>query len=141
MTDLTLIDSNVLVYAYDRSEMEKSITARNIIDNLARKGLLVLSSQVLAEFFMAVTRRIPHPLPVGEAARSVLRYAADFPVVPVTGPIIREALRGVTAHGLSYWDAQVWATARLNQIETVITEATPARGELEGVRYVNPFNT
>ncbi|NPV69173.1 MAG: PIN domain-containing protein [Firmicutes bacterium] len=139
MTGPALIDSNILVYAYDRSEMERSLVASDVINNLARTGLLILSSQVLAEFFVAATRRIRHPLTASEATRSVLRYAADFPVVAITGPIVREALRGVASYGLSYWDAQVWATARLNQIETIVTEDVPSQDEIEGVRYENPF--
>lgn len=139
MTGYVLADTNLLVYAYDRSEPEKSIVARDTIDSLARSGRIVLSTQILAEFFVAVTRRISQPLSLAEASRSVLNYAAGFPVVPVTAPIVREALRGATAYGLSYWDAQVWATARLNQIETIITEDTPSQNEIEGVEYLNPF--
>lgn len=136
---LQLVDTNVLVYAYDRSEPEKSLSAEKVFDNLARQGSLVLSTQVLAEFFVIVTRRIVAPIPVEQAVRSVGRYLSGFPVLPVTGPIVREALRGVTQHGLSYWDAQLWATARLNQIEIIVTEDVPGHQEIEGVRYLDPF--
>ncbi len=42
-------------------------------------------------------------------------------------------------HQMSFWDAQIWATARLNQIGRIITEDLPGTDYIEGVRYINPF--
>jgi predicted nucleic acid-binding protein len=39
----------------------------------------------------------------------------------------------------SYWDAQIWAAARLNQVPVVLTEDLPGQQYIEGVRYKNPF--
>ncbi len=139
MRDLSLVDTDLLVYPYDNSEMEKSVIAEQLLDRLARRESLVLSSQVLAEFLVIVTRRIPTPLSVEDAIGSINRYLSGFSVLDVTGPVVREALRGVSQHGLPYWDAQLWATARLNQVEVILTDDTPGQTEIEGVRYVNPF--
>ena len=59
--------------------------------------------------------------------------------LPLTGAIVREAARGVAEYQLSYWDAQIWACARLNQVQVILTEDLPGREYLEGVRYRNPF--
>ncbi len=48
-------------------------------------------------------------------------------------------LRGVRDHQLSYYDAQVWATARLNQVPVIFSEDFNSNAPLEGVRFVNPF--
>jgi len=45
----------------------------------------------------------------------------------------------VLAHGFSYWDAQIWATARLNQIPIVLSEDFAHGRRIEGVRFLNPF--
>lgn len=50
-----------------------------------------------------------------------------------------EAARGFRQHRLSYYDAQIWATARLNQVPTVFTEDFQDGQRLEGVRFVNPL--
>lgn len=42
-------------------------------------------------------------------------------------------------HQLAYWNAQIWASARLNQIPVVFSEAFSDGVALEGVRFVNPF--
>jgi predicted nucleic acid-binding protein len=53
--------------------------------------------------------------------------------------LVLEATRGVQDHLLPYWDAQIWATARLNQIPIVFSEDFNAGAVLGGVRFVNPF--
>lgn len=53
--------------------------------------------------------------------------------------IVHEAVRGVIEHNFSYWDAQIWATARLNQIPIVLSEDFSHRRLVEGVRFINPF--
>ena len=52
------VDTNILVYAYDRSEPEKQGRAVEVLDRLATRGAGVISTQVLAEFFVTVTRKL-----------------------------------------------------------------------------------
>lgn len=53
--------------------------------------------------------------------------------------VVIEAARGVHALRLAYGDAQIWATARLNQIPVIFSEDFATDVSLEGVRIVNPF--
>jgi predicted nucleic acid-binding protein len=46
-------------------------------------------------------------------------------VVDVTRLITLEAIRGVEAYKFGFWDAQIWATARLNQISEVYSDGIP----------------
>jgi len=139
MSGSVFTDTNVLVYAYDRSEPEKQRRALEMLDHLAVSGAGVISVQVLAEFFVAVTRKIAAPLSVAEAYERVKNYLQSWTVVDLTGMIILEAVRGVRDHRFQYWDAQIWATARLNQIPVVFTEDFNVGQVTEGVRFVNPF--
>ena len=66
--------------------------------------------------------------------------ARAFLVLDVTPLIVLEAARGVRDHMLAYYDAQIWATARLNQIPTIFSEDFNTGAILEGVRFVNPFS-
>ncbi len=139
MNGRTLVDTNVLVYAYDRSEPAKQRRALEVLDRLAMGQTGVLSTQVLAEFFVAVTRKIPAPLSAEEAYERVHNYLQSWHVLDVTGMVVLEAARGVRVHQFNFWDAQVWATARLNQIPTVLSEDFNAGQVTEGVSFVNPF--
>jgi predicted nucleic acid-binding protein len=135
-----LIDTNVLVYAYDRTAGDKQVRARDVLDRLAGSGRGVLTAQVLAEFFVAVTRKLTIPLSPSEARSSLDNYLRAWPVLDVTGLIVSEAARGVDQHTLSYWDAQIWATARLNQISLILSEDFNSEAVIEGVRFENPFD-
>ena len=64
MSDRVFIDTNVLVYAYDRSEPEKQRRALETLDQLVSARAGVISPQVMSEFFVTVTRKIASPLSV-----------------------------------------------------------------------------
>jgi len=134
-----LVDSNVLVYAVDGAAGVKQEQAINVLSGLVSDGTAALSTQVLAEFFVAATGKIRAPLSAEEGAKRVADLAGGFPVYEVSLPIVIEAARAVCSHGMSYWDAQVWATAKLNQVPYVLSEDLQGWKTLEGVRFVNPF--
>jgi len=144
MTDLkdrVLIDTNILVYAYEPSERQKQEQALNIIRELVRKRTGVISTQVLAEFFVTVTnpRKLSTPLTITEGYERIQNFLQVWEVINVTGMIVLEAIRGVKDYQLSFWDAQIWATARLNQIAIIYSEDFNVGATLEGVRFVNPY--
>jgi predicted nucleic acid-binding protein len=63
-----------------------------------------------------------------------------WPVFDLTPLIVLEAARGARDHGLPYYDAQIWASARLNQVTILFSEDFSDGQLLEGVRFVNPFS-
>jgi predicted nucleic acid-binding protein len=139
MSDRIFVDTNVLVYAYDRSEPQKQRQALRVLDRLAVSGVGVISTQVLSEFFVVVTRKIAAPLSVDEAHDRVKNYLQSWMVLDLTGMVVLEAVRGVRDHQFNFWDAQIWATARLNQIAVVFSEDFQVGTVVEGVHFVNPF--
>jgi predicted nucleic acid-binding protein len=76
-----------------------------------------------------------------QAAEQVAALAASWPVLDVTPLVVIEATRGVEDHHLAYWDAQLWATARLNQVPVIFSEDFASDSVLNGVRFVNPFRS
>lgn len=139
MTDDLLLDTNVLVYGADPAAIGKQRRAVATMDRLVRNGIGCLSTQVLGEFFRVVTTKLANPLAPADARRQVVRLIDAWRVLPVTSLIVLEATRGVRDFGLPYWDAQLWATARLNQIGLVLSEDFQDQGLIDGVRFVNPF--
>jgi predicted nucleic acid-binding protein len=139
MSDKIFLDTNVLVYAYDRSEPQKQQRGLDVLDRLATMRGGVISTQVLAEFFVAVTRKIAAPLSVTEACERIQNLLLAWDIVDITGLVVLEAARGVRDHKFNFWDAQIWATARLNQIPLVFSEDFNVDAAIEGIRFVNPF--
>lgn len=134
-----LVDTNVLVYAYDRGEHQKQQQATLLLDALFNTGAGILSAQTLAEFFRATTRGARPILDVEQAYTQVEDLSQAWIILEVTPAIVLEAARGVRDHHLAYWDAQIWATAKLNQIATIFTEDFPSAQVIEGIQFVNPF--
>ena len=139
MSSRVFVDTNILVYAYDRSEPEKQKQALTVLDSLATTKAGVLSPQVMTEFFVAITRKLTAPLSVAEAYERLVNYLQAWTVVDLTGLVTLEAARGVRDYQFNFWDAQIWAAARLNQIPIVFSEDFSVSSTIEGVRFVNPF--
>ena len=113
MTGRALFDSNILVYTLDAGAAVKQTRSAEVLDGFVHTGRGVLSTQVLGEFFRVVTQKLTNPLTPVEAYIEMERLVAAWLVLPVTAVVVVEAARGVRDHGLSYWDSQLWATARL----------------------------
>jgi predicted nucleic acid-binding protein len=135
-----LLDTNLLVYTLDRREPVKRDRAREVLRRVGGAGNAALPAQVLSEFANACLRNLePRPDPATvrwEAERLLLA----FPVLPLTGPVVLEALRGVSEHLLSYYDAQIWAVARLGQVGVVLSEDFNPGAVLDGMSFANPLD-
>ena len=67
------------------------------------------------------------------------RLAKSFHVYPLTEQIVLTAIRGARDFQLSYYDAQLWATALLNQVSVIFSEDFSSGSSIESVRLINPF--
>ncbi len=134
-----LVDTNVLLYTFDQNDLEKQERSIQVLRQLEATETGRLSVQSLAEFFSAATRKLRPPLIPADAFVQVERFSLAFQILELTSHIVLEAARGVRDHHLSYFDAQIWATARLNQIPVLFSEDFTSSLTLEGVRFVNPF--
>ncbi len=62
-----------------------------------------------------------------------------FPVVAADEACLIEAMDAVADHGLSFWDAKIWATAKRAGCQLLISEDLQDDRTLGGVTIVNPF--
>lgn len=134
-----LVDTNVLVYAYDRSEVGKQRRALDVLDRLAMAGTGFLSTQVLAEFYNVVTLKLVSPLTPTQAYQRLEHYVQVWIVLDVTPQVVLEAARGAHEHSFHFRDAQIWAVAKLNGVPAVLSEDFADGAEIEGIRFANPF--
>jgi predicted nucleic acid-binding protein len=132
-----LMDTNILVYTFEPRDHQRQEKAITLLRRLEESGAGCLSIQCLAEFVNAVIAK--QRLPTSEAIQQVELWISSFPVFNLTPQIVLEAARGVRDHTLSYYDAQIWASARLNQVTVIFSEDFQDGQMLEGVRFVNPF--
>ena len=110
MSDRAFIDTNVLVYAYDKHDPEKQKKAQELLADAIRRENAVLSVQVLSEFFNAMTRHIKPPMTADEA-QSII---ATFSILAVEDIDLAMVFRAIDTHKLyqiSYWDSLIVAAA------------------------------
>jgi predicted nucleic acid-binding protein len=135
-----LIDTNVLVYASDPAETTRQDQALRTLKYLETTYLGRLSVQCLAEFMRVTTRSRRALYTRAEALQQVESLVRAYQIFDLTPLVVLEAARGARDYGLPYYDAQIWAAARLNQVTTVFSEDFSDGQVLEGVRFANPFS-
>jgi predicted nucleic acid-binding protein len=136
--EITFVDTNVLVYAHDRSESRKLPVAQALLAELWESRLGRLSTQVLQEFYAVATRKFDPPMSAAEAREIVAVYGA-WPLILVDLPLILVASRLEEQHQLSFWDALIVEAARRAGATRLATEDLGDGRLVEGVRIANPF--
>lgn len=134
----TFVDTNVVLYAYDQREPEKSAIARTIMSDLWRTREGVLSTQVLQELYVNLTRKLRVVLPRSKARALVGRYGR-WPVHVITTGDILEAVDLEQRHSLSFWDALIVVAAIRGGAERILSEDLQDGRTIGGVRIENPF--
>jgi predicted nucleic acid-binding protein len=135
----TFVDTNILVYAEDLDAGRKHIIARDLVADLWRSGEGVLSVQVLQEFFVTVTRKMPRPLGADKALAIVEQYLT-WRVVENSGSLLVAAIRLASALKVSFWDALVMEAARAERCDRLWSEDLQHGQRIGDLAIVNPFH-
>ena len=135
----TFVDTNVLVYAYDRASGWKHGRARDLVEKLWNEGSGILSTQVLQEFYVNVRRKTRPPVPQEEARMLVADYLAWDPVVN-DGAAVLEAVDEGHRHQLSLWDALIVVAARRGGASVIYSEDLNHGQMFGSVQVLNPFS-
>ncbi|MDW7711992.1 MAG: PIN domain-containing protein [Deferrisomatales bacterium] len=138
MNGKVFVDTNILIYAHDRDAGEKHAAAARVLKELWRGRAGVLSTQVLQEFYVNVTRKIPSPLPRAVARHVVQQYSA-WPVVGIDVDLIGKASEMEERHRIFFWDALIVVAARRAGASRVLSEDLNAGQEIDGVLIENPL--
>ena len=136
---LVFVDTNVLIYAEDGAEADKQHSALAWIERLWRARSGRLSTQVLNEFYVNVTRKLKPAMPQGDARARVRRYAAGWNPWQIDHATVETAWAMEARHGLQYWDCLVLAAAQHSGCTLVLSEDMQHEGRYGAVQVINPF--
>lgn len=131
------VDTNVVVYAFDRGVPWKQARARELLAGQMTTDLVV-STQVLQEFYVATTTRLRPPVDPADAASAVAQLAL-LPVVSIDADLVQAAIETSRSNRVSLWDALVIEAARVANAGVLLTEDLNDGQDFGGVRVVNPF--
>jgi predicted nucleic acid-binding protein len=135
---LSFVDTNVLVYAFDKSSSPKKLVAQRLMSQLMDEDLLRVSTQVLQELFVTLTRKVSQPCS-SEEALTLLEDLAAWPVMVVDYAAIRAAVGLADQAKVSFWDALIVVAAARTGAAVLYTEDLNDGQEILGVRIHNPF--
>jgi predicted nucleic acid-binding protein len=135
----SFFDTNILVYLFDADSPDKRRKARALFRNHAEAGDILVSTQVLQEFYVAVTRKLARTLDAGAAAEAVSNFA-ELPLVQIDSRLIIAAIHRSRKDQLSFWDALIVQAAIEGNAGTLYSEDMQHGQVLDSLRVVNPFS-
>ena len=132
-------DTNILVYLFDADAPAKRDRAREVFSSEVEAGRFVTSTQVLQEFYVAVTRKLSVPLAAEEAEEAVTALA-ELPVTSVDPRLILQGIRRGREMQVSFWDALIIEAALAAGAGRLLTEDLQHGREVAGLKIENPFS-
>jgi predicted nucleic acid-binding protein len=138
MADKFFVDTNILIYAHDRSAGVKHQRARHAIESLWTTGQGVLSTQILQELCISLRRKLARPLPVDEVRRLIQDYLS-WEIVVNSPEAVLQALEIEVRYKISFWDALVLQAAEQSGAAILYSEDLAAGQNYGPVQVMNPL--
>jgi predicted nucleic acid-binding protein len=135
---IVFVDTNVLVYADDDAVQAKQERCQEWLERLWRQRNGRLSTQVLNEYYVAATRKIPRPLTQGDARAKVRRMQLWQPW-QIDHQTVETAWAMEARFGLNYWDALIVASASHAGCTHLLSEDMQHGQQLGAVTLIDPF--
>lgn len=136
-----LIDTNILVYAYDISEGAKHETAKLILKKIWEEGGGITCVQNLMEFFVVITRKVEYPIQT-EAAKTIIEdmvKSDKWIVIDRDVDTLLHAIDLTSRHNTHFWDAVIAACMQENEITDIVTENKKDFENIPDINVIFPF--
>lgn len=139
MSGKFFLDTNLLIYAIDPTDVGKHRTAQKWIAAAHETGDGVVSYQVVQEWFNVVLRRAAVPLSADEAAMLYHQMIKPLWRIQSSRDLLDTAIDLYHRDSLSWWDSLIVSAAIQGDCQTIISEDLQHGRKLRGVRVLNPF--
>ena len=136
MTEFRFFDTNILLYLYDRRDVTKRRRAAEIFRQCFEAKTLVLSTQVVQEFYAAGTRKLGLPL---SRAQELVADLCRLRVVSIGCPQVLRATEIQCRFDVSFWDALILSAAQAAGASLLYSEDLQHGQNYDGVQVRNPF--
>jgi predicted nucleic acid-binding protein len=135
----SFLHTNVLLHLFDNSVPEKKARAQEVFSEEVEAGRAVLSTQVLQELYVNVTRKLAEPL-TSEVAAAQAKDFARLPLVRVDEAMILAAIERSWSTSFPFWDALILEAALRGGADRLLTEDLQHGGQkAEDLTVENPF--
>ncbi len=138
MKDRVFLDTNILVYAYDRHDPRKQRLAQSLLLSVIENESGALSVQVLGEFFSVVTRQIKQPMTPDEAKEAIELFS-NLPIQEIDLAMVERAIDTQKIYRISYWDALIVSAAERTGCKQILSEDLNDGQFYHTLAISNPF--
>jgi len=143
MKDKVLIDTNLIVYAYDKAETEKRKVCINLLQSIFYgEKEAYISNQILGEVFHIISKKIEKPISKEESQiiiESLIR-SSNWTKIDYSTKEIQRAISLTIEYNIHFWDALIASTMILNNVYTIYTENEKDFKKIPGLKVINPLN-
>lgn len=130
------LDTNILVYTLDNQDKGKQKKARSLLYEAALSDLLIISTQVLQEFYVVATKKLGvDPL----YAKNMIHNFFKMEVIESDPDMIMQAIDISIISQISYWDSLIIAAAEKGRCDCIYSEDLNPEQVYRGIRLVNPL--
>jgi len=136
MQERSFFDTNILVYTDDSVFPEKQAIATQLLEEGWNSGNIVLSTQVLQEYFSASTRKLGVS---PEITQRKIELLAHLDIVSIEHNDIMQAIDIHRLHSFSFWDSLIIRMAQKTRCTILYSEDMQHGQQIGGVKVANPF--
>jgi len=129
------LDTNILVYAYDRSAGQKHEQAVQLMESCWENENGCLSVQVLQELYVTLVRK---KVRASDARETVMNYL-EWDVIDNDRALLLDGMRLQDQYSISFWDALIVAAAKRAKIKELWSEDLNQGQHYDGLVVINPF--
>lgn len=137
---LQFVDTNILVYGYDVSAGKKHEIAKELLKELWNTRRGCLSTQVLQEFYVTITKKVKKPLSPSQASQIISDLGVWNLDTPDVGDIL-EAIKISQRYIISFWDSLIICSAINLDCDIIWSEDLNSEQYFDKVKVINPFKT
>lgn len=142
MSDSILVDTNIVVYAYDTFDKKKHEACKSLVEKVFKGEIrLTVSNQILAEIFFVLARKLKNPLSSEDAGAIVFGIvdSNNWEKINYTHETVKRAVLLSKNCNTSIWDCIIAETALENGISRIYTENTKDFGKIPNLKAENPI--
>ncbi|MBS3168412.1 PIN domain-containing protein [Candidatus Woesearchaeota archaeon] len=140
--ELCLVDSNILVYAHENSDVRKHKKSMSLLEKCWKKEIvLALSLQNLSEFYVVITIKFKNQVDKNvaeEIIKEIIEFDNWIKIKPKETTLIK-AIHLSNEYSIEYWDALIAATMIENNITYIYTENVKDFSKIKELKIINPF--
>ena len=133
----SFFDTNILLYLYSDADPDRQKRARELFREHAVVGAVMVSTQVIQEFYVAATRKLAFPQPT---VRTLTEALFELPLVIITPAHIHSAMDNELRYQISFWDGLILAAAEAGGADVLYTEDLNDGQQYGRIVARNPFH-